>query len=111
MKPQPVRLIKPLPCFQPARLPTGTIRQSDQAVEWTVWAPYIEQMELVIVQSGGNQAYPMQKQEEYHRLRLDEIEDGLQYLLRLPDGDFPDPASRWQPEGVYGPSAVITLER
>src|SRR5262249_33843605 len=32
---------------------------------------------------------------------------GQRYLYRLDNGpDRPDPASRWQPEGVHGPSAV-----
>ena len=36
------------------------------------------------------------------------IGDGLRYAFRLPDGhEYPDPASRWQPDGVHRPSAVF----
>jgi maltooligosyltrehalose trehalohydrolase len=40
------------------------------------------------------------------------VEDGLRYAFRLPDGrELPDPASRWQPEGVHKASAVFFPDR
>jgi len=37
------------------------------------------------------------------------VDDGLRYSYLLPDGqEVPDPASRWQPDGVHAPSAVFT---
>jgi maltooligosyltrehalose trehalohydrolase len=37
-----------------------------------------------------------------------EVEAGAHYGYRLDGGDdLPDPASRWQPYGVHGPSAVV----
>jgi maltooligosyltrehalose trehalohydrolase len=39
------------------------------------------------------------------------VEEGLRYAYRLGDGrDYPDPASRWQPEGVHRPSALFFPE-
>ena len=36
------------------------------------------------------------------------VEEGLRYAYRLTDGhEYPDPASRWQPDGVHCPSAVF----
>ena len=36
----------------------------------------------------------------------------MRYALKLPDGrDYPDPASRWQPDGVHLPSAVFSPEK
>ncbi len=35
------------------------------------------------------------------------IEAGTLYKFRLDSGEFPDPASRFQPEGPHGPSAII----
>jgi maltooligosyltrehalose trehalohydrolase len=53
----------------------------------------------------------------YHAAILDGIEPGTRYrfviepVLDSPAGGdpvaLPDPASRWQPEGVHGPSAVV----
>ena len=43
----------------------------------------------------------------YFACRREGVEEGLRYALRLADGrELPDPASRWQPEGVNRPSAV-----
>jgi maltooligosyltrehalose trehalohydrolase len=40
------------------------------------------------------------------------LEDGARYALVLPDGRTrPDPASRWQPDGVHGPSRVFDPAR
>ena len=40
--------------------------------------------------------------------RQAQVEEGLPYAFRLADGhEYPDPASRWQPQGVHSPSAVF----
>src|SRR5207247_4047576 len=36
-----------------------------------------------------------------------EAEPGMVYKFCLPTGEFPDPASRFQPEGPHGPSEII----
>ena len=37
--------------------------------------------------------------------------EGLRYAFKLADGrEYPDPASRWQPDGVHRPSAVFFPE-
>ena len=39
------------------------------------------------------------------------VEEGFSYAFKLADGhDYPDPASRWQPNGVHRPSAVFFPE-
>ena len=44
----------------------------------------------------------------YFRAVLEGIMPGQRYRYRLNDGDeYPDPASRWQPEGVSGASQVV----
>lgn len=43
----------------------------------------------------------------YHWLALENVEPGAEYFYRLDGGlERPDPASRVQPRGVHGPSAV-----
>jgi maltooligosyltrehalose trehalohydrolase len=45
----------------------------------------------------------------YYEATVDGIEPGNLYIYRLDDGkDRPDPASRFQPRGVHGPSQVMT---
>jgi maltooligosyltrehalose trehalohydrolase len=47
-------------------------------------------------------------QRGYHKLEAEDIEPGTLYLYRLDSGlERPDPASRFQPQGVHGPSEVI----
>ena len=43
--------------------------------------------------------------------RQPQVEEGLRYAFKLADGrEYPDPASRWQPDGVHRPSAVFFPE-
>lgn len=40
-----------------------------------------------------------------------QVAEGLQYTFQLADDrEYPDPASRWQPNGVHRPSAVFSSE-
>jgi maltooligosyltrehalose trehalohydrolase len=48
----------------------------------------------------------------YFHHRLPDIVDGQRYAYSIDDGpDRPDPASRWQPDGVNLPSAVLSSSR
>jgi maltooligosyltrehalose trehalohydrolase len=42
---------------------------------------------------------------------LPEAKPGMLYKFRLSTGSFPDPASRFQPDGPHGPSQIIAPER
>jgi len=42
---------------------------------------------------------------------LEDVPPGSLYLIRLDGRERPDPASRFQPEGVHGPSQVVDLHR
>lgn len=80
------------------------------AVRFRVWSPEAEKLEAVIFENG--------KQVAAHELRRDgegffvglaeNLGAGTRYQYRL-NGDKlrPDPASRYQPEGVHGVSEVI----
>ncbi|MFO0868461.1 MAG: malto-oligosyltrehalose synthase [Pirellulales bacterium] len=75
---------------------------------WNLWAPRAARVDLLLATSDSWTSCPMRPREggcfEY---TADHVPVGQRYLYRL-DGDRarPDPASRWQPEGVHGPSAV-----
>jgi len=71
---------------------------------FTVWAPQRHQMEVIFKERG----HVMNRDEGgYWSVTLDNVRPGDRYLYRL-DNEmiFPDPASRWQPDGVHGSSAV-----
>ena len=75
--------------------------------EFLVWAPAARKVELRLV-SPKKALVPMETDGSgYHWAVLPGIKPGTEYLYRL-DGkkERPDPASRCQPHGVHGPSAV-----
>ncbi len=82
--------------------------------EYTKWAgtrfrlfgPAVTAVGLAI---AGREVLPMQADGQgWHELTVPEAGPGTRYRYILPDGtNVPDPASRFQPEDVAGPSEVI----
>jgi len=78
--------------------------------EITLWAPSAQKTELVLLKTDRKIA--LQRAERgYWYLKTEELKENDNYKFLL-DSKFlrPDPASRFQPEGVYGPSAAVNLE-
>ncbi|HKO56908.1 MAG TPA: alpha-amylase family glycosyl hydrolase, partial [Thermoanaerobaculia bacterium] len=73
--------------------------------EFRVWAPHRERVELHIV-APREQRVAMTKRDGYHEAVV-ESGEGTRYFFTLDGTDRPDPASRYQPEGVHGPSEVV----
>jgi len=71
-----------------------------------VWAPLRERIELVMEEG---RAIPMNREPDgYHAVTAPDVPVGTLYRFRVDGaGPFPDPASRYQPLGVHGPSMVI----
>ena len=89
------------------RLPIGAEPQPGGGVHFRVWAPRcrevtleIEGLEAAALQCGAN---------GYFSLWSLPARAGMRYRFRLDGGDaaLPDPASRFQPEGPHGPSAIV----
>jgi maltooligosyltrehalose trehalohydrolase len=79
---------------------------------FSVWAPHVDDVAVHIVEAGGkpqDRVVPMQRSEDgVHQVTVDDVVPGTLYTYRLrPDRELPDPASRRQPRGVHGPSAVV----
>jgi maltooligosyltrehalose trehalohydrolase len=84
----------------------GAIASENNVCRFTVWAPLHHRIELVI----NNQTFPMAGSElGYWSVDLEHIKHGTEYQFLI-NGEkkLPDPASRWQPKGVHGPSAVFS---
>lgn len=76
--------------------------------QFVVWAPFATKVDLKLIGEGGRD-FPMQKLDRgYFALTVDDVPPGTRYLYRV-DGkrERPDPASRFQPEGVHVASAVV----
>jgi maltooligosyltrehalose trehalohydrolase len=72
---------------------------------FTVWAPGRKKVELML--AGASTHAMLQDDRGYWSVTVPGIAAGQLYKYRLDnEKDFPDPASRHQPEGVHGPSAV-----
>ncbi len=72
-----------------------------------VWAPFRNKVDLRIL-SPEERILPMKKDARgYWRISVEGVPPGTTYLYRLDDQlERPDPASRFQPDGVHGPSEV-----
>ncbi|MBM4330096.1 MAG: malto-oligosyltrehalose trehalohydrolase [Deltaproteobacteria bacterium] len=75
--------------------------------QFCVWAPQVQRVEVRIV-SPEERIISLDQGKGYHQASADKIEPGSLYFYRL-DGqkERPDPASRFQPQDVHGPSQVI----
>ena len=83
----------------------GAVLASENKCVFTVWAPICKKVELII---EGRTHMMKRTDSGYWTISIENVEVGTLYNFRL-DGEktLPDPASRWQPKGVHGPSAVV----
>ncbi|QXJ35761.1 malto-oligosyltrehalose trehalohydrolase [Saccharolobus shibatae] len=75
-------------------------------VIFTLWAPYQKSVKLKVLEKG---LYEMERDDKgYFTITLNNVKVGDRYKYVLDDAsEIPDPASRYQPEGVHGPSQII----
>ena len=88
-------------------LPVGS------GVRFRVWAPAARDLTLVLHDGRGKGDYRLPRDAEgvFDRI-VDAAAPGDRYSYRVNGGEArPDPASRFQPEGVHGPSLVIDPSR
>lgn len=101
---------------QPGPPPCGALTHADGSITWRVWSPKETLVELVLYNPGSDgerRAVAMQSEPGgYFAHSEPEAIEGQRYSFRLGGGpERPDPASRWQPDGVHRPSAVVWLDR
>lgn len=96
------------------RLPIGA-EVVPEGVHFRVWAPIAQTLEVVLegqplTSKETSQAFPLTPEEKgYFSGIISQASDGTRYRFRVNGEDFlyPDPASRYQPEGPHGPSQVV----
>jgi malto-oligosyltrehalose trehalohydrolase len=94
-------------------MPFGAEILRDGRVRFAIWAPAARRVELSLEQGSEAVLLPMAPHEEgWFRLTTDQATTGTLYRYRI-DGELrvPDPASRFQPEDIHGPSQVIDPNR
>src|SRR5690242_12131589 len=88
------------------RLPVGA-EPDDGGTAFRVWAP---DRRLVKVCIEGRPEYELLREENgYFGGYVPAVAPGMRYRFRLDDGEalYPDPASRFQPDGPHGASEVV----
>jgi maltooligosyltrehalose trehalohydrolase len=87
------------------RLPIGAEPQADGSTHFRLWAPRRKSVEVV---TGDRVTALSREPDGHHSGAVADTQAGALYRYRLDGGDaFPDPASRFQPEGPHGPSQVV----
>jgi maltooligosyltrehalose trehalohydrolase len=89
----------------------GAVYRGDGRCHFLVWAPLAQRV-AVHVLSPEEVIIPLKKDERgYHHETTSSVMPGSRYFYRL-DGDIerPDPVSRYQPQGVHGPSQAIDTD-
>lgn len=91
----------------PWTLTRGASVQPDGGVRFSVWAPRVREMQVRCLSPA--RVAPMQRTNDgVYTVTLADLPSGCRYYYVL-DGERerPDPVSRFQPEGVHGPSAIV----
>jgi maltooligosyltrehalose trehalohydrolase len=89
------------------RVPLGANQRADGAWEFLVWAPDRQKVALHVLGSHDRLTPMVKNRCGYHRVVVNDLEPHTCYVYRLDDSrEYPDPASRFQPDGVHGPSEI-----
>ena len=101
-----VRAAPPICSSVHTPLPLGALVERG-GVRFRVWAPTADRVDLELVGREPVRLDPTGG-DGHHEAFVAGLQPGAHYRYRLDGGDaFPDPASRFQPEGVHGPSEVV----
>jgi maltooligosyltrehalose trehalohydrolase len=97
--------------YQPVRPSSiGATRLPDGSWQFVVWAPDHESIELHLPHNEPSFLNMDKDELGYHQAVVKGAKPGTRYTYRF-DGvrERPDPASRFQPEGVHGPSMLVDV--
>jgi maltooligosyltrehalose trehalohydrolase len=88
--------------------PLGATYLGDEKCRFLVWAPKARNVDVHVVHPESRRVRLTPGSRGYFHGIVDGVVPGSHYLYRLDDAqERADPASRYQPEGVHGPSEVI----
>lgn len=89
-------------------MPFGAELLDADSTRFRLWAPSAKSVELVLADTKGTRKFAMSATDDGWREVVTHAPAGARYRYRI-DGklEVPDPASRYNPEDVHGPSEVI----
>ncbi|MFW6074054.1 MAG: malto-oligosyltrehalose trehalohydrolase [Chloroflexota bacterium] len=86
----------------------GATVTGPERCRFVVWAPFVEKVEVHLLSPEDRYVALERDEQGYHEVEVEGVPAGSTYLYRLDGGqERPDPVSRYQPESVHGPSAVV----
>jgi len=86
------------------RYPIGAEIISENETHFRVWAPKADKLALVLEE----RTHPLASEDGGYFSGTVNCSAGARYKFQINDGDaFPDPASRFQPDGPHGASCVV----
>lgn len=89
-------------------MPFGAELQPDGSVRFRLWAPAAKQVSLVLERNDANPIPLVSTNGGWYELLTNEARAGSLYRFQIDSGTkVPDPASRFQPHDVKGPSEVL----
>jgi maltooligosyltrehalose trehalohydrolase len=86
----------------------GAHHLQDGRWEFLLWAPQVRAVSLHLLRGEGELLTMGPLADGYHHATVNNLDVGSEYFYRI-DGerDVPDPASRFQAQGVHGPSRIV----
>lgn len=86
----------------------GAVPLGDGRCRFHVWAPWAETVHVHLMPPRERLSILAPAADGYHGGVIEDVDPGALYLYRLDARmERPDPASRFQPRGVHGPSQVM----
>ena len=92
------------------RRPIGAEVLETGGAHFRIWAPRRRKVEVILDGRDGSEVVSLKPESlGYFSGITANARAGMRYQLRLDNGErlFPDPASRFQPEGPHGPSQIV----
>jgi maltooligosyltrehalose trehalohydrolase len=94
------------------KYPAGAEVVPGGGVHFRVWVPHSKSVSLRLVNAtddwGKAGRFELEPEGNgYHQALVPQATSGMLYKYELGNGLFPDPASRFQPDGPHGPSQII----
>ncbi len=90
---------------------SGVNLLNEYTAAFKVWAPYAKSVAVNILERTGGPIQLDLQPFGYWHCTVENISSGARYQYVLNDeATRPDPVSRYQPEGVHGPSEIVDLQ-
>src|SRR6056297_1291428 len=89
----------------------GAHPQADGSTRFCIWCPGDSPVSIEL--TGSGRSLTLDRDDQGYCVGIaEQMRPGDEYLVKVGDGQpRPDPASRYQPQGVHGPSQVVDSNR